>query len=690
MMSVSVVSQGGLGADVYVGWGEAELIETGSWGPAEVPQVAMDGSGNAIAVWSQSDGTRYNIWANLYVVGTGWGAAELIETNDAGDAYTPQVAVHESGNATATWSQWDGAFYNIWANQYVVGTGWGTPELVETDGDSYSTGPLVVIDPSGNVTVMWARSYDLLESPEDVLMNRYVDGSWGTPRELDLVDEIVSSRDLAVDDNGNVTFVWTQYVDYHYRIYYSRYYPSSDWSYPFLLSDLNAGYSANPCVAFDDYGRGIAVWQGDDSSCPNITSRRYVIGSGWGPLEPLETFDDDATSPQIAMDGSGNATVVWVQSGVLPGLYHIFSNRYVVGVGWGTAEPVEAIPGQARNPHVAMDGSGNAIAVWQEYDGMVLSIFAARYVVGEGWGEPELLETVNAGTAQYPKVAVDGPGNAIAVWEQDDGTRFNIYSSRYAIPDVTPPSLSLDSPSDGTTTETPTVVVSGATEPGASLVVNGILVAVGSDGSFSCTIALVDGDNAITATATDASGNSATVTVSVTYLDPVQALEDQLSDIEAELAALQDDLDSITDELVDLRDELNGTSSELTDVEAELAALQDELDSIMSELAGYLDELESLSGELNGTDVELADLQDELGSLMDELNGTSSDLGDLEAELGLVRDDLSSTSDDLDAAKTRILLLMALLAVFVVFAVVMVVMYIRLKGKIGGTGGAGG
>ena len=99
-------------------WGTAVLIETDNAGDAGLPQVAVDGSGNAIAVWGQSDGTRYNIWANRYVVGTGWGTAGLIETNNAGDAGYPQVAVDGSGNAIAVWGQYDGTRYNIWANSF--------------------------------------------------------------------------------------------------------------------------------------------------------------------------------------------------------------------------------------------------------------------------------------------------------------------------------------------------------------------------------------------------------------------------------------------------------------------------------------------------------------------------------------------------------------------------------------------
>ena len=119
-------------------WGAAELIETDNAGGTYLPQIAFDSSGNAIAVWYQSDGTRYNIWANRFN-GTSWGTAELIEADNAGNALMPQIAIDSSGNAIAVWHQSDGTRYNIYANRF-NGTSWGTAELIETDnaGDAYS------------------------------------------------------------------------------------------------------------------------------------------------------------------------------------------------------------------------------------------------------------------------------------------------------------------------------------------------------------------------------------------------------------------------------------------------------------------------------------------------------------------------------------------------------------------------
>ena len=114
-------------------WQAAEAIETDNAADAFSPQVAIDASGNAIAVWQQSDGTRFNIWANRYTAGAGWGTATVIETVNTGDAESPQIAVDANGNAIAVWRQSDGPDSSILSNRYTAGAGWGTAVLIETD-----------------------------------------------------------------------------------------------------------------------------------------------------------------------------------------------------------------------------------------------------------------------------------------------------------------------------------------------------------------------------------------------------------------------------------------------------------------------------------------------------------------------------------------------------------------------------
>jgi flagellin-like hook-associated protein FlgL len=244
-----------------------------------------------------------------------------------------------------------------------------------------------------------------------------------------------------------------------------------------------------------------------------------------------------------------------------------------VGEGWGTAQAIEDDDsGYAYRPIVGMDGQGNAIVVWSQSIGSVYHVLSNRYVPGTGWGTFQFVEAEGIEHTSSPQIAVDGSGNAVVVWMQGSllGS-YDAWANTYSAPDVTAPSLELSSPSDGMTTEASVVTVSGTTEPGAILVVNGVTAAVGDDGSFSCEIALVEGDNTITVTATDASGNSATVSREVTYDDPVNDLVDQLTE---DLGAAEEELNSAMDDIADLRDELDAANEELGSTSDDLEAMQ--------------------------------------------------------------------------------------------------------------------
>jgi hypothetical protein len=414
------------------GWGTATLIETNDAGDAGFPQVAMDGSGNAVAVWQQSDGIRTNIWANRYTPLGGWGTAALIETDNAGNATNPQVAMDGSGNAFAVWQQSDGTRNNIWANRYTPSGGWGTATLIETSNAGGADSPQVAMDISGNAVAVW-QQYD--GTRENVMANRYTpSGGWGTAALIatDNTDRDNLNPQVAMDGSGNAIAVWEQYDGNRYNIWAKRYTPSGGWGTATLIENDNGSAGSPPQVAMDGSGNAVAVWEQIDATGRyNIWANRYTPSGGWGTATLIETNNaGNASSPQVAMDSSGNAVVLWAQSDGTRD--NIWANRYASAAEWEAATLIETDnAGGATNPQVAMDGSGNAFAVWQQSDGIRYNIWANRYTPSGGWGTGTLIETNNAGDATNPQVAMDSSGNAIAVWSQSDGTYYNIVANRY-------------------------------------------------------------------------------------------------------------------------------------------------------------------------------------------------------------------------------------------------------------------
>jgi hypothetical protein len=394
MLSTSVLAFlgacGGGGTDTSAtppsakAWQAPVLIETDNAGGVNAARIAMNPNGQAVAVWVQGDGTRANIWANHFNPATSaWASAQLIETDNIGNAYAPQVAVNASGNAIAVWQQSDGTRENIWANRYVGATGtWIGATLIETSNLGDATAAHLAFDTSGNAIAVWQQS------------------------------------------DGTRNNIWA-----------NRYNATTGlWAMATLIETDNAGDAFTPRIAFGASGNAVAVWTQSDGTHNNGWANRYSGTAGtWGAAELIETDNaGSAAGANVAVDASDNALAVWDQrDGTRP---NIWANRYSASSGtWGTAKLLETDnAGDAYNPSLAMDASGNAMTVWYQSDGTRYNIWTSRFSASTNtWVTPELLENDNAGNAYNASVVIDASGNALAVWDQNDGTRANVWASRY-------------------------------------------------------------------------------------------------------------------------------------------------------------------------------------------------------------------------------------------------------------------
>lgn len=440
------------------GWGTATLIETDNAGTATTPQIAMDGSGNAVAVWTQSDGTRDNVWANRYTVGSGWGTAALIETDNLGNASEVKLAVNAAGQAQAVWAQSDGVRTNIWANRYTpgsgAGTGWGTATLLETDNLGAAGAPQIALDSSGNAVAIWQQSSG---SRINVWANRFVQGAWGTAQRIEnnennLSDPSIAPQ-LAMDTNGNAMAVWTQISTRTFGntsvIWANRFTASTGWASAVPIDSQANIRSLNPQIAMDASGNLLAIWSSTraDLGGPltTIHANRYTAGSGWGTSQELLATASTATSLQgvrfrFATNAQGKEPVlVWADSS------NFWSLRYTPGAGWGSRTLVfpdfrSGTPDSNLLSKFALnfDANGNAVAVFSRLDGLQTNLWANTFstnpVAAEPppaagvkvWRTPGLIETDTANSFT-PKLVTDTNGNMLAVWRTDIG----IWANRY-------------------------------------------------------------------------------------------------------------------------------------------------------------------------------------------------------------------------------------------------------------------
>lgn len=620
------------GSPLGSGWGQAAPISAGPFG-AGAPDLAMDASGNAIAVWVQYDGVRTSAYATTYSVAFGWATPTRIERSDAGDVSAAFVAMDPGGNGTAVWHAFDGTRFRTFGNRFTPGVGWGDAVGIDDPNLLDSAWPDVGADANGNAIAVF-RQFD--GATTSMFANRYVPGSgWSGAAVIEAYGASSDDVRIAVAPGGEATAVWRQWDGSVNSIAANRFTPGSGWGTAAYV-EAAGGEAIEPHVATDASGAATAVWRQLTGSARSVYANRFTPGVGWGSPVLVETDDTgDAASPRVATDGAGNAVAVWSQSDGTTS--NVWANRYVVGTGWGSPVALETASGFTTSTLVAVDGEGNAFATWLQIDGSVLNLYAARYRAGTGWGSPVLVEVDNQGGASTGGLSTDPAGHAIAVWPQSDGTLSRIWANRFVrdlvpptlvvsspadgttndpslviagatepgavvtingvsvtvasdgtfsatrtlvegtnaftiaatddegnadvvvrsvVLDTTPPALTLLTPADGATTSAPTVTVSGTTEAGATLVVNGIVVAVASDGTFSFELALHEGSNVVTANATDAAGNSRVVSLDVTYTNPLPALQTSLLNLMQELDDARADLAEVSDAVVTANDRL--------------------------------------------------------------------------------------------------------------------------------------
>jgi len=146
----------------------------------------------------------------------------------------------------------------------------------------------------------------------------------------------------------------------------------------------------------------------------------------WLAPQDLSAAGQDAYDPQVAFDGQGNAIAVWSRSN---GTNLIVQAAVrAVGGSFGAPQDLSAAGQKAGFPEVAVDGQGNAIAVWQRFDGTNYIMQAAVRAAGGSFGAPQDLSAAGQ-TANDPQVAVDGQGNAIAVWSRSNGTNYIVQAA---------------------------------------------------------------------------------------------------------------------------------------------------------------------------------------------------------------------------------------------------------------------
>jgi len=357
----------------------------------------------------------------------GWGSELALSAGGAGD---PRVAIDSSGRAVAVWSQLDSpssSTTSLWGSRYVPGSGWGTPQLLESNAGAVSGIYLAMDRSSGRAMVAWRQltttTYDLWAKSYDPT------AGWGTTTSLESLSGIVGVASVGVDSSGNAMAVWSQIgPSVRYSIYASRYTFGGSWSTPELVegSEVVGVQDGDPKVAMSPGGAAVAVWMRSTGSSASLWTNRHTTASGWGTASEVVA---DAGSTQwigvhdLVLDGNGNGILAWGQvDGTANAIWY---KRYTSGSWQGTPTRVSAPTSTSSlisTPVLAMNSTGAALVSWGIQDGTLFGSFApASAAFG---GRDTIRSAATATPNSLPSIGIDNQNNAFAAWSETNGNMY--------------------------------------------------------------------------------------------------------------------------------------------------------------------------------------------------------------------------------------------------------------------------
>lgn len=238
------------------------------------PAIAVSSSGEAVAVWYRRTGTnKYHIYsARLAAGASAWSAEIKITSDQAAPKESPEVTVGPDGKAYAVWMQSTNVNADIWfASLPAGGAAWSANIRISDDvNTNLQLDPLVGVDAAGNVLAAWA---DWGPTPDELrVRKRAANGTW-SPSVL-LAANGTNSPSLSVASDGSAFATWTDGVNSFNPVLWGsdRNPTTGAWSAPEALNDTGSGAAHSPAGTLGAT-RDVVAWGNSSGANADIYAR---------------------------------------------------------------------------------------------------------------------------------------------------------------------------------------------------------------------------------------------------------------------------------------------------------------------------------------------------------------------------------------------------------------------------------
>jgi hypothetical protein len=368
------------------------------------PSVAMQPGGDFVVVWESytspgTDTSSSSIQARRFTSdGSALGAQFQVNTYTTGLQRVPAVSAADDGAFVVAW--WgNGSFgtdTSVSAVQAQRFASDGSPQGTQFQVNTYTTlqqlSPSVASDAAGNFVVVWASSGSsgTDTSGYSIQGQRYASNGTAQGGEFQVNSYTTSQQkvfrvfSVAADTDGDFVVVWDSFgsfgPDTSFSIQGQRF--DSDGSAQGAQFQINAyttGHQFRPCVAADDDGDFVVVWdsagsQGTDTSSYSVQGQRFASnGSFEGAQFQVNGYTlgyQEVTS--VAVDSDRDFVVVWDNVGSFgtdSSAQSVQGRRFSSnGTSLGGQFQINSYTTDDQKlPAVAATASGDFVVVWDSF-----------------------------------------------------------------------------------------------------------------------------------------------------------------------------------------------------------------------------------------------------------------------------------------------------------------------------------
>ena len=396
--------------------------------------VAVNNSGVGLAAWSENVNGHFII-RTRFLDGTG---TQPVNISVAGDSSLPHIAVDGADNVLLVWAQYQNGTGTVWGSRYTASTKkWSVPTQISTIPSLGISYPTIGVDHAGNAIMTWVQF--VANNHFDAWSVRFdaSQSSWSAPMMISNGTNSVHDCRVVINasgkglvllqmEQGDGTTVSNAPIDVYARSVTTAGIWGNQTRINAVLGSNTNWIDGYPAIAIDTNGNGVALFvQNTAASLAAVQASMYTPSGGWQASAPITNSTTSGFRfPQVAFDGSGNAFAVWQEQPLTGGAIGSAS-RYQVSSGWGnTLQLADNSQGDIEDPHLAVDGQGNATVIWYQFSMTSTSasttVNSIRYSNSTGWGPRNLVsltsEMDGVMTIPVPRVASNAQGQTVMIW----------------------------------------------------------------------------------------------------------------------------------------------------------------------------------------------------------------------------------------------------------------------------------